>query len=54
MIHCGLETQSVVENVEVITVVKVVVIVYHDSIARTEWKLGQMVLLGGHQTNHPL
>ena len=31
-----METQSVMENVEVITVVKVVVIVYHHATAMTE------------------
>ena len=42
MIHCGLETQSVMENVEVINVVKVVVIGYHDATAMTELRLGDV------------
>ena len=50
MIHCVLVTQSVMENVGLVTVVKVVVIVYHDATAKTEWTLRQMVLLGGQQT----
>ena len=48
-----METQSVMENVELVTAVKVVVIVYHDATAMSEWRLRQMVLLGGQQTNHP-
>ena len=33
-------TQSVMENVELITVVKVVVIVYHDATAMRDWDNG--------------